>query len=126
LLAAQSIVPHSTQTPNSIGLRVITEKGSFSILFLRLGNATNGSYGSLISDATQKADTFYASVLRAIRAVSPNQSPTTIGSHPKLQSLVNTRAVPKSVASEIEELWQLKEKGAISMDEYERAKRSLL
>jgi hypothetical protein len=120
---------HSTNIPKSMSVRVITESGSFSVLFLRLSGTSKQNLDSLVSHFSQQAESFYGSVLKAMRmAVAVSNPPGIERSRQTIQALVASQAatLPKSAASEIEQLWHLKEKGAISADEYEKAKRSLL
>jgi len=119
---------HSTQIPKSICLRVITESGSHSIYFLRWSGTSKSNSDSLISHISQQADNFYAAVLKAIRLAEKASASHLTTQRENILSLIETRATTSqtSRASEIDQLWQLKEKGAISFEEYEKAKRSLL
>jgi hypothetical protein len=119
---------HSSQVPGSISLRVVTENGTFPVLFLRLKSGASRSLDALATQATTEANCFYGSVLKAMRMASAGNSSSLTNSHRAIQSTIASRAAHASTttASEIEKLWQLKKKGAISLDEFEKAKRSLL
>ncbi|MGY3240035.1 hypothetical protein ACVMAJ_006925 [Bradyrhizobium sp. USDA 4448] len=119
----------SKEIPSNITLRVISEKGTFSILFWKHSGDASHSTAGAASRATQEADKCYGWVLKAIRMAATNKSTSiepALKSVPSPMLAKQADAVVTGPASELERLWQLKEKGAISHDEYTQAKQSLL
>lgn len=128
VVGAVTAKTHSTSELSKISLRVITESGSYTILFLNLGNTSSAGHSSAISSASSEADRFYGLVLKAMKQAAAPQPAATANRQPILPSMSSRAAAVSSVsvASEIEKLWKLKENGAISDQEYERAKQTLL
>lgn len=126
LVGAVTAKSYASQELSKISLRVITESGSHSVMFLDLKNSQRAGLDSIRSSTSGDADKFYGLVLKAMKGMTTTQRDST--PHLAISSLIATRAaaLPVSVASEIEKLWQLKESGAMSVDEYEQAKRSAL
>lgn len=128
VVGAVTAKTHSTNELAKISLRVITESNSYSILFLDIQNVSSAGTGSIISSASSEADRFYGLVLKAMKQAAAAQLTATTARQAALPSTPSRAAVVSSVsvASEIEKLWKLKESGAVSDQEYEQAKQTLL
>jgi len=113
---------------DKISLRVITATNTHTVTFLSIANLKERSgLDSLRSTASNEAERWYGVLLNAMKLASPKILPAkAIPS--ALQPILRARPQNSttSLASDLERLWKLKESGALSAEEYERAKQSAL
>jgi len=120
VIGAVTARTHSSQKLGKLALRIITESGTSSVTFLDIANLQREGLDALRNSASSEADRFYGLVLRAMRQAD--------GARQAIEATVATRTVREqpNVSTEIEKLWQLKERGIISADEFALAKARVL
>jgi hypothetical protein len=113
---------------DKISLRVITDTNAHTVTFLSIANTKErAGLDSIRSIASSEADRWYGVLLNAMKqSPSKNSAAKAISSPEILIQQARSQNAPTSLASELERLWHLKESGALSADEYEKAKQSAI
>lgn len=109
----------SVSNINQLSLRLIAETGTYNVTFFDMKNSGTTLPSQTLDFITSEANRVYGLALKAMKIVERSQPEIT-------QQQAPARIEPTGVANELEKLWQLKQRGAISGDEYEVAKRSIL
>lgn len=100
-------------------LRIIMDDGAYSVTFIDAGGAHQGLEPTRFQFVLDQADAVYGWILRAIRMTQPTATA-------QLQVPHIAVSVPSADVDAIKKLWELKQCGAISSDEYELGKSKLL